>query len=233
MYFRDVALQQYVDQSAVVVFDLNGLIIDDEPIQLEATNEVLAEYGIKLAEKEWIAKCVGRRPVSWLPDIVPKMRENRLSVDNIIRAKDVAYENRVIKVVKSIVRPGVYDFMNFLTANNKIMSLATSTTKHGMDLILGSAGLDIIRRFAFIICGDEVRSGKPNPEIYNRVRQRFPDRREAEFLVIEDSSVGVQAAKNANMKCVAVPNTFTIGQDFSRADFVVGNLTPEANRERA
>jgi beta-phosphoglucomutase-like phosphatase (HAD superfamily) len=135
--------------SRAVIFDMDGVLIDSEPMQLAAYNVVLGSYAVQLSEEDFMRWCVGRRS----PDIVAFLR------------------------------------------------------KH----------------FQSIVSGEEVSHGKPAPDIFLEAAQRLAVPPE-ECVVIEDSQNGVEAAVQAGMYCIAVPNRFTTAQDFSRAHMRVPDL---------
>jgi len=224
MYFQDTTLADLLAQTDVVIFDMNGLIVDDEPVQLEAVNEVLAPYEIQLSDEQWISQCVGRKPVEYFRELLASHNLSEVVFAQLCDAKEHAYERRIGAEgqVQALIRPGFEAFFSFLTQSPHRIALATSTTRRGMETILGERGLGILASFDFVICGDEVSKAKPHPEIYNKVREHFGD--EKSYLVFEDSEFGVKSATNANCTCIAVPNAFTKQQDLSLATYTIGNF---------
>jgi len=221
MYFQDHTLADLLAKTDVVIFDMNGLIVDDEPVQLEAVNEVLAPYEVRLSDEQWISQCVGRKPVEYFRELLVSQNMSDADFTQLCDAKEHAYERRIGAEgqVQALVRPGFEAFFSFLTQSHHRIALATSTTRRGMETILGERGLNILEFFDFVICGDEVSKAKPHPEIYSKVRQHFGD--EKSYLVFEDSEFGVKSATNANCTCIAVPNAFTQQQDLSMATDII------------
>jgi len=225
MYFKDLLLAAHMKLADVVVFDMNGTIVDDEPVQLRASNDVMNRFGIDLTEDDFIKHCVGRKPREWMSEMLPQVRD--LQLEWLMAEREDAYARRVAAVVKDLARPGAVDMIKSVAAHpEKKLALATSSSSHNAGVILGPSGLNVMHLFDFVITGAEVKQGKPHPEIYDRVRKAFPAARS--FLVIEDTQQGVTAAKASRMTCLAFPNRFTAGQDFSAADLVVNSLLPES-----
>jgi HAD superfamily hydrolase (TIGR01509 family) len=225
MYFINSKLDALFNGFDVIVFDLNGLLVDDEAIQLRATNTALAAYGVKITENNWIEQCVGHKPSEYLPSVLPGASSS--DVAQLIRNKDIAYATLIEGRVKEMARPGAMSLLEYLTDSNKILAVATSTTKTGTRAILGESGLNIWHNFALIVTGDEVERAKPNPEIYLKVRSMLGNT--LTYLALEDSASGVVSAKAAAMTCVAVPSRFTDSQDFCCADIIVTSLERDAS----
>jgi HAD superfamily hydrolase (TIGR01509 family) len=225
LYFHDPQIDAFVKDSDAIVFDLSGLLVDDEPIQLQATNEALAPYGVTLSEREWIEICVGHKPGEYLPSMV--RGSSSADIERLIRRKDMIYEKLIAGKARDLARPGALSLLRYVQNSKKGTALVTSTTRVGATMILGEHGLNVWESFDVIVTGDDVERAKPDPEIYNRVRSRLGN--VSEFLVFEDSPTGVASAKGAGMSCIAVPNRFTVGQNFYLSDLVITSLDRDAN----
>lgn len=225
MYFHDKALATLVEKSDVVVFDMNGTLVDDEPVQLRATNEVLKPFGIQLDEADFISRCVGIKTRVWMSEMLPGVSKDRM--DAMLDEREAAYARIAANEISALERPGVIGLLRFASAHpEKKIALATSSPMRNAEVIVGGAGLDVFELFDFVITGQDVKNAKPDPEMYNRVRAAFPGTEN--FLVIEDTWAGVTAAKAANMSCIAFPSDFTRGHDHSAADVIVDSMLPDA-----
>ena len=228
-YFENEQIEEIFPDKFVAVFDMNGLIIDDEPIQLKATNLAISHLASEITELDWISCCVGRKPAEYLTDFCPAppgvgVQEH---IKRLVEDKDRRYCQLMSELENDIVRPGVHSFINYLNDRGCATAIATSTTRKGMELILGPRGLNLLHGFDFLICGDQVRRAKPDPEIYLKVRSYFGD--SITHVVFEDAAVGVTAAKAAGMICIAVPNKFTMRQNLSGADLKISSFEPFAS----
>jgi HAD superfamily hydrolase (TIGR01509 family) len=112
---------------------------------------------------------------------------------------------------------GVVAFLDALKLNGYTLAIASSSLKRNVDLILGK--LKLTAYFDFIVSGEQVTKGKPEPDIFLKVAEHYglhPN----ECVVIEDSTNGVAAAKAAGMHCLAYFNPTSGEQDLSKADQV-------------
>jgi len=229
-YFADRRLSRLLDRCGLAVFDMNGLIVDDEEVQLQSVNRTLARFGIAVGEEYWMARCVGSRAEEYLPGILEDGGVDPGSVDvgELVAEKNARYQRLVASRAGELARPGVLALIDHLHRDpGRGLALATSANPEEVASILGPGGLGLMNRFSWVAHGGEVDAGKPDPAIYRLVSEKSgvsPDR----CLVFEDSGVGAAAAAAAGMACIAVPNRFTRGQEFTGARFLVDNLTREA-----
>jgi HAD superfamily hydrolase (TIGR01509 family) len=225
MYFRDPLLSAMLDGAKAVIFDLNGLIVDDEPLQLAATNQMLVPMGVTLSEEYWIRNCVGRRATDFLEQVFEKNNLPQMSLQTSIEKKNEYYGRLVRERYVLLVRPGFHYLL--IALESKPLAVVTSATGEEVDMVLGAEALNLLGRFAVIVCGREAERGKPFPDSYLLAASKLGVDPQ-ECLVFEDSAVGVEAARRAGMKVVAVPNRYTQGDDFSQANAVISNLLETA-----
>lgn len=229
-YFHDESIEKVVGNARLLVFDLNGLILDDEPLQIAAVNSVLERYGILFDEETWKRRFYGRRSSEYLAEIM--RQTGREAAPDLIRrlvaAKDQRYQALLAQRFSDSVFPGAIALLRHLhERGTHWLALATSASRAELDSALGPSGLGLLRMFDCVVCGEDVAEGKPDPETYARVASLTgiaPQR----ALVLEDSAIGVQAAVGARMPVVAVPNRFTASQDFTGAAMIISDLTPQA-----
>ena len=230
MYFKDKQLEALLNKCTLVIFDLNGLIIDDEPVQLASFNKALEQFHIELDEQYWIDKCVGRKSKEIFETLIAEnnFENSNGLVERLLSEKISYYGEFILEVIHDIEREGARDLLHYVASQDYWkVGLATSTNKTELDLMLGSKGLGIAKYFDYCITGDEVTIGKPHPEIFLRVAETFhiyPSK----CLVLEDTNAGVESATAAGMRCLAVPNRFTIKHDFSKATYTIDSLLSEA-----
>jgi HAD superfamily hydrolase (TIGR01509 family) len=228
-YFHDGSIDALLRDSDAVVFDMNGLIVDDEPLQLEAYNEVLGADGVAITPQWWTGRCLGRKASQFVREFLEEHGRQSDEFEAILAAKERIYARLLRAGGHSLVRPGVRELLAFLREQPDLqVALATSSHRRSIGPTMESAGIDLGSSFRLVVSGDEVRHGKPDPEIFLKVRDHLPTCRQ--FLVLEDSPPGVLAAKAAQMRVIAVPNSLTRGCDFSAADAVLSDLTQAARR---
>lgn len=128
---------------------------------------------------------------------------------------------------KAKALPCVFDFFNSCKKENILLGVGTSASRAAMEFTLKT--LNLIPYFKAMVCADDVTQGKPAPDIFLKAAELLKVKPEY-CLVLEDSFYGVQAAKAAGMKCIAIPCGPTLKQDHSHADHIVKSLcevTPE------
>ena len=229
-YFQDDRLNHAVQKAALVVFDMNGLIVDDEEFQTQALTATLKRFNITLNEVDWNEKVFGRNSTEYLTVIMHdyNVPADSYRIDALVREKAERYREYVCSQLPHIVRKGVLEFFAYLLGCPSMrLALASSASSDEIDTVIGEAGLNIRRNFGIIVSGEEVTHSKPDPEIYRMVA-RLAGVAPSACVVFEDSSLGIDAAHGAGMHSVAVPNRFTRAQDFRKAHYVISDLTREA-----
>jgi pseudouridine-5'-monophosphatase len=207
-----------------VAFDLDGLLIDSEPVFLVAARQVLARRGLEF-DAAFMASLMG------LPgrDALPRFRERfRLpdAVETIATEYRAAfYEAAAGRLIP--LRPGARELVERLRAAGTRLAIATSSQRAYVDRVFRPHGF--IDRFDFVLTCDDVDCGKPSPDIFLLAAEvlAVPP---AELVVFEDSPNGVRAAKAAGACCVAVPQSHTPDEAVSMADLVVRSLVDPAVR---
>lgn len=204
---------------AGVIFDLDGVLVDSEPIHFRAANRVLARYGQSIDEPTYRRFIGLGERATWtiwreehgLPDAV----EHLLELHTAARLEEIRIGVPVIYDAHQLARR--------LHEAGMPLAIASSSTRLVIDALLHALGLDEV--FRTRISGEDanVRASKPAPDIYLEaaVRIGVPAHN---CLAIEDSAPGVSAAAQAGMHVVAVPNRWTIDQDFRHADIVIESL---------
>ncbi|MBK7893756.1 MAG: HAD family phosphatase [Candidatus Promineifilaceae bacterium] len=197
-----------MNQLKAIVFDMDGLMVDSEPLSQQAWNEYLRPYGHQLTEAI-VSSIIGlRADISTLtikelfnlPEPVPVIIEKRAAIYSQIRANGVP------------TMPGLPELHAEIGRRQIPWAVATSSPHHHATEILQQLGLQ--NRCQAIAAGDEVAHGKPNPAIYLLAADRLgiPPQH---CLALEDSGPGSLAAARAGMTVIAIPNAQTKTADFS------------------
>jgi beta-phosphoglucomutase-like phosphatase (HAD superfamily) len=205
-----------MDTIDAILFDMDGVLMDSEPLHLRATQFALGEragyterdnrsfFGVTDAEMFRILRI--------LFNLDP-------STDDLVRKK----RERLVALVRAEGRglPGVPEIpLRFREAGFRL-GLVSASARPIIDTILETVGLR--RAFETIVSGDEVARGKPAPDGYLMAARRLavdPER----CFVVEDTRNGVLAAKAAGMTVAAVPSSASDHEDFSPADLVLPSL---------
>lgn len=203
-----------------VIFDMDGVIVDSEPINYEVIRITFEKAGVKISKKEfieeWVVKGTGSREAIKRHDI-------KMSLEDLQKIKKKIYLDVLKRKVK--LKPDAKRTIINLHKKYKL-ALASQGHRYNVDMIVKKFKLS--KFFQAIIGKQDVNKGKPNPEIFLKASKELKVKPE-ECLVIEDSEKGIIAAKRAGMICIAVPDSWTKRyNDFSKADSVV-NLLGEIN----
>ena len=203
-----------------VIFDMDGVLIDSEPAYLEMNKKLFADFGIKMDEENYKA-LVG------LPSIpMWTMLKKKYDLKNEVNDFLMIEKKRMHEILDSdiISTPveGVTDLLGTLREKNIKLSIASSSAKENVNFILSK--LNLTGYFDFIISGEEVKNGKPSPDIFLAVSGKFRISPE-KCYVIEDSTNGIMAARTAGMNCIGFTNNDSNSQDLSGSDFVLKNFS--------
>lgn len=200
---------------STVLFDLDGLLSDTEVLHCRAYQTVLRRHGLELTEAHyaghWIRRGLG---------ISDYLNEHGSGIDpaELRKAKAVEYTHLVETCC--VPMPGAVELLERLRGRKRI-GLASSAYADAVHAVLRK--LEIMDRLECIITGSDVRRVKPAPDIFLRAAEVLGVA-PGECVVIEDAEKGVVAARAAGMKCIAVPNRHTVGNDFSMASVVLPSL---------
>jgi HAD superfamily hydrolase (TIGR01509 family) len=203
-----------------VVFDLDGTIVDSEPIQERANDEYMASLGIP-TDEALREDMMGRR-VRDLTDVLAR-RLGR-SPDEVFAEREAIFW-RLLERAGPRPMPGLEAAIARLSGAGLVLAVATSGTRAYVDLVLERLGIG--PAFKAVVSGDDVTRGKPDPETYLLVAALL-GASPADCVALEDTVHGVTAARAAGMHAVAVPNVETAGMDFSGADAVAPDLEAAA-----
>lgn len=207
-----------------ILFDYNGVIVDDEHLQREAMDEVLKVWGIELTEEQFEEHCLGQSDRSGfenLKKVFPRLQE--VATDGLIQKKLKAFQQISETVLP--LHPGVDKLLETLSQNFRI-GLVTGSLRSEMEPMLEKG--KIRHLFEVAITADDVSRPKPDPEGYLKAAAAIGLSKE-NLAVVEDSPAGVAAAKAAGLKCIAVLQTVTKDK-LTAADIIiptVTDLTPE------
>jgi beta-phosphoglucomutase len=207
-----------------VIFDFNGILVDDEPIHLELFRRVLEEEGLSLTDDAYYAKYLGMDDRGCFRSV---FKDNRRELDDaklaeLIRRKAAYYRETIAQ--RTMIFPGVTRLVPELAARFPL-AVASGALRGEIELILD--GIDLKKYFQVIVSAEDVHDGKPHPEIFIKALRELNEGRgemirASECLVIEDSKEGIMAAHRAGIKCLAVTNSHPAAE--LKADKVVASL---------
>ena len=204
----------------IIIFDFDGVILDSENSHFIAFNEGLKKLNINISEDEYYSKYISLDDRGVIANVVndKNISVTNEEIDMIIKNKNDYFESRLID--NSKLFPGVEELIIQLS-KNFVLSIGSGANRS--EIIKTLKNNNIYDYFEIIVSADEVNNPKPNPETYNRVLDNInTDFNINEIIVIEDSPGGIEAAKSAGLKCIAITNTFD-NKELGKADIIVSN----------
>jgi HAD superfamily hydrolase (TIGR01509 family) len=202
-----------------VIFDLDGLMIDSEPIQSKAYEQILEQYNKQpILNKLGVVHSVGiKERKNW--EILKKKYDLEEDTEILMEKRSKVY----LDLLKRNIKPmkGLKEVITLLKKNNIKLAVASSSVIKHIDVVL--LGLEIKEQFDVIMSAQFVRKGKPFPDIDLEAAKKLGVNPE-NCLVLEDAQSGVEAGKNAGMKVIAISNKFTKNHDLSKADLILNSL---------
>jgi len=200
-----------------VIFDMDGVIVDSEPMHIEAEKQILLKYGVEISADE-LRRYTGTTAEFEFTELIRKYRLNT-TVDTLFREK----ETTLFRLLEKKTKP-----------TKGVIRLIRSLKRQGLKLAIASSGhrklvhyflrrLKIVNCFDSVVCAEDITRSKPDPEIFLKAAKSL-SLDTVECIVIEDSALGVEAAKSAGMKCIAFRNPNSGNQDLSKADLVIDDF---------
>lgn len=181
-----------------VIWDMDGVLLDSEPIYFKVENEIISKYGKDV--RTILSKLLGRTASA-----CAKITVEELNLP-ITPEVYLAQRNKVLlEEMKSVeILPGVEAIVRHLKSIGVRCAIATSSPR---DLLIAKQhGKDeFFSLFDAVVCGDDVNNGKPDPEIFLKAAQAI-QADPANCIVFEDAPAGLRAATLAGMRTVALPN---------------------------
>jgi len=201
-----------------IIFDMDGVLLDSEPMHQEIIYEVFQLKGIPF-DKAYIETLTGMSAFPMWEKVKHDAQRSE-SVEELIKFHRDYFFKRLPEVKVPLV-PHVKDVLKKFKNEGKHLSLASSSGRKLIDIFTQQT--NIAHYFEVIMSGDDVQYSKPNPEIFLKVAQWY-GLPATQFTVIEDSTNGVKAAKSAGMQCVGFQNPLSGGQDLSQADLLIHSM---------
>lgn len=185
----------------LVIFDMDGLMIDTEPISKEGWQMAFDRYGYKM-DHEFFKLLVGRN----LDAVKQLLCEHYGPGFDFEKVRDIriAHVHNHIEQHGLDMKKGLIYILDRLDKLKIKKCVATSTDWDGMTKKLGS--LNLLERFDGFMTGDRVENSKPNPEIFLKAA-KLVNVSPASSVVLEDSPAGIAAAHAAGMRGILIPDT--------------------------
>ncbi len=203
---------------AAVIFDMDGLMVDTEPVYQAAWQQTASELGYRL-DDELYAKFIGR-PNEACEAVLMEEYGASFPLDRFRARWPMLWQSQIDRTGVQ-TKPGLLDLLTFVEERRLPAAVATSSDAVYTNLTLRRAGL--AGRFTTIVTGDEIARGKPEPDIYLEAARRLGVR-PAECVALEDSEAGIRAVERAGMIGLLVPHWPASTEAVQAAFRVVGTL---------
>jgi len=214
-----------------VLFDFNGVIINDEPLHSKLLDKILLEENLRPKPEEYWEMCVGRSDRAGLREVLH--RRGRVVNDDYLTAliarKSRYYQAELANIEKLPTYPGLEDLLFQIRAAHLPMAIVSGAVRAEIDLVLER--LNLTQQFMAIVAGDDILVSKPEPDGYllavEKLNALLPDLQlePQNCLAIEDTPAGIEAAKRAGMQVVGVANTYPFHMIQRQANWTVDYLT--------
>lgn len=182
---------------------MDGVLVNNLDIHREAFAEFFRRYGVERSFDD-LSRVFGKGNDDIMGELMPRDIVERVGIRELGYEKEAIY--REIYAPTITPQPGLLDFLAESERCGLRCAVGSSGYKANVDFVLDSC--DIRRYFEATVAGDEVTRCKPDPEIYLTAAQKL-GLAPAECVVFEDAEAGIEAAKSAGIKVVALATTFT------------------------
>lgn len=201
-----------------VIFDMDGVLIDSEPLHFEVDIMVLQKLNINEG-KSYLERFVGyTNPAMW--EIIKKEYSIKNTIEELIELQIIT-KLKYLEESNYTAIEGIKELLEELQKNKIPIGIASSSPRIFIEAVINK--INIVKYFDNWISGEEVRKSKPEPDIFIKMAELLKVNPE-KCIVIEDSKSGTVAAKRAGMKCIGYKNINSGNQDLSKADRVVETL---------
>lgn len=214
-----------------VLFDFNGVIINDEPLHEQLIEQILLGENLRPQPGEFRKICLGRSDRVCLKELLTNrgrvVSESYLT--ELIERKAQAYQKLWREKPDQLpIYDGLEALIYQLTSRNIKLAVVTGAIRTEVELVLDSTNL--AKYFNAIVTGDDILTSKPAPDGYllavERLKELYPNTnlQPKDCLAIEDTPAGIQAAKSAGIAVVGVANTYPFHMLQRQANWTVDYL---------
>lgn len=191
----------------LIIFDMDGLMFDTEPIGAKCFKEAAKEFGY-IVDDEFQMGLIGMN----VHDHVIKVKEEFGDDYPTFKIRALAKKMRMASFYEYglPIKPGLKELVGYLKEVGINIAVASSSSIELIDEYLSLSNMQ--DEFDFVIGGDSVRHGKPNPELFLKALAHF-NLNSNEALVLEDSTNGIMASYNAQIPVICVPDLVVNGPE--------------------
>jgi len=202
-----------------VIFDMDGVIVDTEPVHNYAYYQHFKELGIEVSA-EMFATFTGNST----KNVFQKIKEHfgvTEDIPTLVEKKRSLFNDAFDTKTDLFLLEGVEDLIKQLHQNGIQLILASSSSKVTINRVFNRFKLDTY--FSHIVSGEDFPQSKPNPDIFLEAVRLSKSNKE-NCIVIEDSTNGIKAAHAAGVFCVGYRSVNSKKQDYSLANLVIDSF---------
>ena len=200
-----------------LIFDFDGLLVDTETPQMQTWQRLYQELGADLRPEEWV-QCLGTSPDAFDP--ILDLRGKTSAIFDSDELKRQFKLQSTLAIEKENLRPGMGLLLE--NAQKAGMAMAVASSSGRLWVETGLTRVKAGKYFQAVCTAEDVSRVKPDPELFQLALSRL-NFAPQEAIVLEDSPMGIRAAKSAGMACVAYPNSISIHLDLSKADLIINS----------
>ncbi|MGM0883086.1 MAG: HAD family hydrolase [Bacillota bacterium] len=200
------------------IFDMDGVIIDSEPIHFDVDMKTMHHLGASITMKQLEPYVGMTNPEMW--DLIKQQYSLAQSVEEIINYQLNA-KIRHLQDIEISPITGIPELIEELQIRKIPIAVASSSPRRFIEEVLSK--FKIAHIFNCIVSGEEVPKGKPAPDVYIEAAKQL-NVNPSKCIVLEDSRNGIAAAKAAGMRCIGYVNANSGNQDLSSADFIIQSI---------
>ena len=206
-----------VKNNFAVIFDLDGVIVDSNPVHKIALRRFCSQHGIELTEEQLQTRIFGRTNKDWLRQVFGE-KIGEAKIQQFAEEKEVLFRELFEPTIKPV--KGLVGFLEKLKRNGIPLVIASSAPEKNIDFVLEKTGTRDY--FSVILSETAVTHSKPHPEIYIKATQAIrlsPSR----CIVIEDSLSGIAAARKAGCPVIGITTTHP-PEELQMTDLVIADF---------
>jgi beta-phosphoglucomutase len=210
-----------------VLFDFNGVIINDESIRERIVDRLMLEENLQLKRGEFREVCLGKSDRTCTVELLRRRGRflTEAYLDRLLIRKAQAYKAQIDTLENLPIYPGLVEFIAKIRSTGLKIAVVSGTMRSDIEFVLDRAGL--AANFELIVAGDDLMASKPEPDGYflavERLNQQYPDLnlQPRDCLAVEDSFPGIEAAKKAGIQVVGMTHTYPFHMIQRQANWTV------------
>lgn len=210
--------------SKLIIFDMDGLMFDTEPLYFKANMKTAEKVGIPF-DYDFYQQYIGSSDKDFFNAMYRQFDKEKVERFITQSGKDL---KEALFADEPVLKEGLTELLSFLKANGYKTVVASSSEREIVNQLLLNAGIKDF--FDGVVGGDEVEQSKPKPEIFIKARNLIPDQK-LDVLVLEDSFNGIKAADAAGFPVVMVPDLVKPDEDIRKLTLDICNDLHEVLRK--